>query len=70
MILDIRHGRPVIIQLQLNFEPTDNPCRACSYNGICDSDECANKLYPLDVPTTRFKNLGEYIKFIKQQNWL
>lgn len=62
--------RPQIIQLSLNFNPTDNPCNACCYQGICDSDECANKLYPLDVPSTRFKNLEEYIRFIKHYGWL
>lgn len=25
-----------------------NPCKGCIYEGLCDSDECAMKLYNLD----------------------
>lgn len=33
-----------------------NPCSQCPYRGLCDSDECAMKCYPLDMnhrPTER-----------------
>lgn len=53
-------------------EPTEitNPCTKCPLKGLCDSDDCGAHSYPLDVPTTRFKNLGEYIRFIKHYDWL
>lgn len=51
-------------------EPVINPCLTCDLKGLCDSDDCGNHLFPLDVPTTRFSNLGEYIDFIKHYDWL
>ncbi len=49
-----------------------NPCPSCEYYGMCDSDECAAKLYLLDspFPSTRFRNLAEFINFKKQHGWL
>ncbi|MBR0341914.1 MAG: hypothetical protein IJH64_06665 [Oscillospiraceae bacterium] len=32
-----------------------DPCKGCRYQGLCDSDECALKLYRLDS-----KNSTEY----------
>lgn len=26
-----------------------NPCTQCRYRGLCDSDECAMKCFPLDM---------------------
>jgi len=51
-------------------DPVINPCLTCALKGLCDSDDCGNHLFPLDVPTTRFSNLGEYINFIKHYDWL
>lgn len=51
-------------------EPVINPCLTCALKGLCDSDDCGNHLFPLDVPTTKFSNLGEYIDFIKHYDWL
>lgn len=50
--------------------PIINPCIKCEYKGLCSDDDCGKKLYPLDVPSTRFKNLEEYIQFMKHQGWL
>ena len=49
-----------------------NPCKECPMKGLCDSDECGMKGFPLDSPwpTTRFPNLGAYIDFVKHYGWL
>lgn len=75
----------MIIQLELfsnNQSATDpsdlggtqgevtNPCISCTLRGLCDSDDCGAHGYPLDTPSTRFSNLGEYINFLKHYDWL
>lgn len=47
-------------------------CSGCEFAGLCDSDECAAKLYPIDAPFafTLFPNLGEYVQFLKSHGWL
>lgn len=47
-------------------------CVKCEYSGLCDSDECAGKLYPIDAPFafTLFPNLGVYVQFLKSHGWL
>ena len=47
-------------------------CSGCEFAGLCDRDECAAKLYPIDAPFafTLFPNLGEYVKFLKSHGWL
>ena len=49
-----------------------DPCKACPMAGLCDSDECGMKGFPIDspCPSTRFPNLGAYIDFIKHYGWL
>lgn len=49
-----------------------NPCKACPMAGLCDSDECGMKGFPIDspFPSTRFPNLGAYIDFVKHYGWL
>lgn len=49
-----------------------NPCKACPMQGLCDSDECGMKAFPLDSPFsfTRFPNLGAYVDFLKHYGWL
>lgn len=49
-----------------------NPCKACQMAGLCDSDECGMKGFPIDspFPSTRFPNLGAYIDFVKHYGWL
>lgn len=47
-------------------------CSGCEFAGLCDNDECAAKLYPIDAPFafTLFPNLGAYIQFLKSHGWL
>lgn len=47
-------------------------CSGCEFAGLCDRDECAAKLYPIDAPFafTLFPNLGEYVQFLKSHGWL
>lgn len=47
-------------------------CAGCEFLGLCDSDECAAKLYPIDdpFPFTLFPNLGVYVQFLKSHGWL
>lgn len=49
-----------------------DPCKACPMAGLCDSDECGMKGFPIDspFPSTRFPNLGAYIDFLKHYGWL
>lgn len=73
MILDLFDYSPEwVSNVESSKEDTmlTNPCTKCPLNGLCDSDECGAHSYPLDVPTTRFNNLGEYIRFIKHYDWL
>ena len=73
MILDLFENAPTwVADVTETSEPAGvtNPCTTCPLNGLCDSDECGAHSYPLDLPTTRFKNLGEYINFIKHNDWL
>lgn len=51
-------------------ESVINPCLTCALKGLCDADDCGRHLFPLDVPTTRFHDLGEYINFLKHYDWL
>lgn len=47
-------------------------CSGCEFAGLCDRDECAAKLYPIDAPFafTLFSNLGAYVQFLKSHGWL
>lgn len=47
-------------------------CSGCEFAGLCDSDECAAKLYPIDAPFafTLFPNLGAYVQFLKSHGWV
>lgn len=47
-------------------------CIGCEFAGLCDRDECAAKLYPIDAPFafTLFPNLGAYVQFLKNHGWL
>lgn len=47
-------------------------CLECEFAGLCDKDECAAKLYPIDAPFafTLFPNLGAYVQFLKSHGWL
>lgn len=50
--------------------PIINPCIGCNLNEWCGDDDCAKKGYPIDIPTTRFKNLNEMITYFRTHGFL
>lgn len=47
-----------------------NPCEGCDLKEWCSSDDCGKKGYPIDLPTTRFKNLDEMITYFRTHDIL
>ena len=47
-----------------------NPCIGCDLKEWCSDDDCAKKCYPIDLPTTRFKNLNEMITYFRTHDLL
>ena len=47
-----------------------NPCIGCDLKEWCSDDDCGKKCYPIDLPTTRFKNLDEMITYFRTHNIL
>ena len=47
-----------------------NPCIGCDLKEWCSDDDCGKKGYPIDLPTTRFKNLNEMITYFRTQDIL
>lgn len=47
-----------------------NPCEGCDLKEWCSDDDCAKKGYPIDLPTTRFRNLNEMITYFRTHNIL
>ena len=47
-----------------------NPCIGCDLREWCGEDDCAKKGYPIDLPTTRFKNLNEMITYFRTHDIL
>ena len=47
-----------------------NPCKGCDLKEWCSDDDCAKKGYPIDLPTTRFKNLNEMITYFRTHDVL
>lgn len=62
-------SQPAITQVKT---ATKGCCSGCEFSGLCDNDECAAKLYPIDAPFafTLFPNLGAYVQFLKSHGWL
>lgn len=58
----------IATQLELQFGENLNPCTNCTLSGLCDADECGQKLFSLDTPT-KFRNLNEFINFKKAHGW-
>lgn len=48
-----------------------DPCKSCPLSGLCDPDDCGRHAFPLDspFPPSRFRNLGEYVNFLKHYDW-
>lgn len=65
-----QQAEPAAPTLTRDAAPVPNPCLTCKLRGLCDADDCGRHLFPLDVPTTRFHDLGEYIDFLKHYDWL
>jgi len=47
-----------------------DPCIGCDLQEWCGEDDCAKKGYPIDLPTTRFKNLNEMITYLRKHDIL
>ena len=47
-----------------------NPCEGCDLKEWCGDDDCGKKGYPIDLPTTRFKNLDEMITYFRIHGFL
>ena len=47
-----------------------NPCIGCDLKEWCSDDDCGKKGYPIDLPTTRFKNLNEMVTYFRTHDIL
>lgn len=47
-----------------------NPCEGCDLKEWCSDDDCGQKGYPIDLPTTRFSNLDEMITYFRTHDIL
>lgn len=47
-----------------------NPCEGCDLREWCSDDDCGKKGYPIDMPTTRFRNLEEMITYFRTHDIL
>ena len=47
-----------------------NPCIGCDLKEWCSDDDCGKKGYPIDLTTTRFKNLDEMITYFRTHDIL
>lgn len=76
--LDLFTGLELSSPMNSQQEPTTlepaahivNPCEGCDLKEWCSSDDCGKKGYPIDLPTTRFKNLDEMITYFRTHNVL
>lgn len=76
--LDLFTGQATASPLNPETEPQKqestghhlNPCIGCDLKEWCGDDDCAKKGYPIDLPTTRFKNLNEMITYFRTHNVL
>lgn len=60
-------------QEPITLEPSAhilNPCEGCDLKEWCSDDDCGKKGYPIDLPTTRFKNLDEMITYFRTHDIL
>lgn len=65
----VQASKPAVTQSTTDLQGC---CLGCEFAGLCDRDECAAKLYPIDAPFafTLFPNLGAYVQFLKSHGWL
>lgn len=57
-------------QEQVSAAHITNPCIGCDIKEWCGEDDCAKKGYPIDLPTTRFKNLNDMITYFRIHGFL
>lgn len=55
---------------QVSAAHITNPCIGCELKEWCGEDDCAKKGYPIDLPTTHFKNLNEMITYFRTHDIL
>ena len=76
--IDLFTGLAIATPMNPQQEPTTlepaahivNPCEGCDLKEWCSSDDCGKKGYPIDLPTTRFKNLDEMITYFRTHDIL
>ena len=76
--LDLFMGLEISSPMNPQQEPTtlepvshiSNRCVGCDLREWCGEDDCAKKGYPIDLPTTRFKNLDEMITYFRTHDIL
>ena len=57
-------------QKQVSTGHIANPCIGCDLKEWCSDDDCCKKGYPIDLPTTRFRNLNEMITYFRTHDIL
>ena len=57
-------------QQNTSLKKITDPCIGCDLAEWCSDDDCAKKCYPIDLPTTRFKNLNEMITYFRTHDLL
>lgn len=76
--LDLFTGLTIASPMNPETEPREqepkghilNPCIGCDLKEWCSEDDCAKKGYPIDLPTTRFKNLNDMITYFRIHGFL
>ena len=76
--LDLFTGLEISSPMNPGQEPTTlepaahilNPCEGCDLREWCSDDDCGKKGYPIDLPTTRFRNLDEMITYFRTHDIL
>ena len=76
--LDLFTGVEISTPMNSEQEPTTlqptvhitNPCIGCDLKEWCSDDDCGKKGYPIDLPTTRFKNLNDMITYFRISGFL
>ena len=76
--LDLFTGLEISSPMNLETEPQkqdstvhiENPCIGCKLKEWCGDDDRKKKGYPIDLPTTHFKNLNEMITYFRTHDIL
>ena len=76
--LDLFTGLEISSPMNPHQEPTTlhptvhitNPCEGCDLKEWCGPDDCAKHGFPIDLPTTRFRNLDEMITYFRTHDIL